>query len=131
MEKAFADWDKDVHQQWKLFINIYQEAKKQCIPKRIVESPNSTYSVPLDRKSSLKIKRKNRLWERYLNTKDGEVYLEYCNLQIRRITRKAQIAYERNITKESRNIPKNCGTTLTLKQKRAQVFLNCRGPRKG
>jgi hypothetical protein len=41
----------------------------------------------LKRKALSKIKRKERLWARYLNTRDGEAYKEYCKVIIYAITK--------------------------------------------
>jgi hypothetical protein len=41
------------------------------------------HTIPLDKKSLSKIKRKQRLWTRFLNTRDGEIYTEYCQVRIR------------------------------------------------
>jgi hypothetical protein len=38
------------------------------------------HTIPLDKKSLSKIKRKQRLWTRFLNTRDSEIYTEYCQV---------------------------------------------------
>jgi hypothetical protein len=64
------------------------------------------HTIPLDKKSS-KIKRKQRLWTRFLNTRDGEIYAEYCQVrnQVRNITRKIT-QHEKRIATEVKSNPK-------------------------
>jgi hypothetical protein len=65
------------------------------------------HTIPLDKKSS-KIKRKQRLWTRFLNTRDGEIYAEYCQVrnQVRNITRKITRQHEKRIATEVKSNPK-------------------------
>jgi hypothetical protein len=62
------------------------------------------HTIPLDKKSLSKIKRKQRLWTRFLNTRDGEIYTEYCQVrnQVRNITRQ----HEKRIATEVKSNPK-------------------------
>ena len=60
--------------------------------------------MPLDNKIVAKIERKQRLWSRYLKTKDHEIYLEYC--KVKSLTRKITRQYEKNIATQVKTNPK-------------------------
>ena len=76
-----------------------RQAEEQCIPKKIISQRARKYPVPLYVKTRAKIKMKNRLWKKFLLTKDVQNYQEFCRLrnQVRRLTRKAQKQYEKDI----------------------------------
>ena len=93
----FEKCEDNVKEMWGVFTRKMHEAK-MFIPKRTVKlnsnssSNKNKYKRPLDMKSLCRIKRKSRLWEKYCQTNDGQVYVEYRKVsnQIRCITRKAQ-----------------------------------------
>ena len=74
-----------------------REAVERCIPKKVMSERTQKYPVPLNVKIRAKIRRTNRLWNKYLLTRDVQAYQEYCRLrnQVRRLTRKAQKIYEK------------------------------------
>ena len=110
----FEKCEDNVKEMWRVFNRKMREAEK-FIPKRTVKFNNNSssnknkYKRPLDRKSLCRIKRKSRLWEKYCQTNDGHVYLEYRKVsnQVRRITRKAQKVLEKNVAKQAMTNPKN------------------------
>ena len=55
-----------------------------------------------------KKRKKYRLWKRYLDTEDGEIYTEYrrCSNQLRNMTRKLTKHYEKNLAKSAKSNPK-------------------------
>ena len=92
------DWDAefskrkgDVQAQWDIFTIKIREVVERCIPKKVM-SERSKNPGPLNVKIRAKIRRKNRLWKKYLLTRDVQAYQEYCRLrnQVRRLIRKAQ-----------------------------------------
>ena len=104
------DWEdtlnacgNDINKMWKTFKSKMEEAEK-LIPKKVITINDNKrkYAKPLDRKTLAKIKRKNRLWERYTRSNDGKAYLEYCKVenQVRGLTRKAEKAIERAACKK-------------------------------
>ena len=109
----FEKCEDNVKELWRLFTRKMREAEK-FIQKRTVKlnsnssSNKNKYKRPLDRKSLCRIKRKSRLWEKYCQTNDGQVYLEYRKVsnQVRRITRKAQKVLEKNVAKLAKTSPK-------------------------
>ena len=107
---------------WKTFSDKLEQAEERCIPQKKVFINNQLskrHSVRLDKKSLSKIKRKNRLWERYCKTQDGEVYLEFCRLrnQVRSITRKAKKALEKSVAMQAKKNPKKFWQFVNRKTK--------------
>ena len=88
-----------------MFSDKFKESEKECIPKKIVRIGKRKFSCSLDRKGLSKRKRKYRLWKRYLETKDANVYQEYCRCrnQVRRITRKALKQQEKKVAKNAKS----------------------------
>ena len=73
-----TDWEdtinahgKDTNKMWKTFKSKMEEAEN-LIPKKVITiNDKKKYDKLLDRKPLAKIKRKNRLWERYMRSNDG------------------------------------------------------------
>ena len=113
-----VDWDNimsnttDINDLWNIFTNKYNEAEKNCIPTRIVYidgKKSKRLTMPLDKKSLRKIKKKNKLWSSVRrNLADDEKELEYKKLrnQIRKLTRKAKKVTEKNIARSVKGNPK-------------------------
>ena len=73
-QELFKDCPDDVNEQWNIFANIFSIAEKECVPRKTISCGKRTFSIPLDRKN-LAIKRKKyKLWQRFLATRDGEIY---------------------------------------------------------
>ena len=87
-----------------MFEKKVKEAEVRCIPRKIVKTGKRKFSCTLDRKSLAKRKKKHRLWKRYLESKDGKVYEEYCRCrnQVRRMTRRAIKLHEKDIAKKAK-----------------------------
>ena len=79
-------------------------AEKASIPKKIIRTGKRRFNVTLDRKALSKRKKKYRLWKRYMQTKDGKIYEEYCRCrnQLRRMTRQAAKTKERDVAKRAK-----------------------------
>ena len=105
---TFSECADDVNEQWKIFSTLYSEAEKSCVPRKIIKSGSKRFSVPLDKKALAKKRKKYRLWKRYLDSQDGQVYVEYrrCCNQLRRLTRKATMLCEKKIASKSKSNPK-------------------------
>ena len=101
----FSDCDEDIDKVWKKFMEKYTEAEKECIPRKTIATGKKKFSYLLDRKTLSKRKKKYRLWKRYLETKDGTIYTEYCRCrnQLRRLTRNAVKIHENNIAKNTKS----------------------------
>ena len=107
-DELFQDHLEDVNQLWDIFAKKYAEAESVCVPKKVVKSGTKRFTVPLDRKTLAKKRKKYRLWKRYLETREGEIYSEYrkCSNQLRRLTRKAAKICEQRIASNSKGNPK-------------------------
>ncbi len=79
------------------------------IPKTRGGKKKVSSKTTLDKKALGKIKKKYKLWQRYLKTRNGEIYQEYCRArnQVRRLTRKAIRNLEKDIAKQAKVNPKN------------------------
>ena len=101
---------QDVNEMWGTFKNRMNQALDNCVPKRTITigGNNKQRHKALDKRLLAKIKRKKRLWERYIKTQDGIAYLQYCKVrnQLRAATRKAQKQIEKNIAKQAKANPK-------------------------
>jgi len=90
---------KDVDMLWEEFEIAFKAAEKECVPRKIVRTTKRKTTHYFDRKTLYHRKRKYRLWQRFLETKDVKVYKEYCRVrnQVRRLTRKAVKQREKKI----------------------------------
>ena len=78
-EENLKSCGDDVNKMWAMFKSKMKEAEELITSKVVtINGKNKKYKTPLDRKSLAKIKRKNRLWDRYCKTSSGQAYLEYC-----------------------------------------------------
>ena len=77
---------------------------KHAFQKKIINTGKRKFSYPLDRYSLSRRKKKQRLWKRYLESKDADVYKEYCKCrnQVRRLSRAAIKKYEKVIARKSK-----------------------------
>ena len=118
-EKILGDCEDDVNTQWEIFHNKYKQAEEACVPKRILKTSKKKFSVPLDKRTLAKKRRKHRLWQRFLETEDGKVYTEYrrCSNQLRRLTRKATKIFEKGIAKSAKTQPKKFWKYVSSKTK--------------
>ena len=92
------DWDTctdNVEAQWCKFKSIFDKSIEETIPIKVINrigkrKQDPKHTIPLNKKALSKIKRKERLWTRCLNTREGEAYKEYCKArnQVRTLTRK-------------------------------------------
>ena len=100
----FHDYEDDIDQMWEIFYKRFQCAEEECIPQKVVKSGKRKFKYPLDRASLRKRKKKNRLWKRYMITRDMSIYEEYCRCrnQFRRLTRKAAKNIEREIASKAK-----------------------------
>ena len=100
----FHDYEDDIDQMWEIFYKRLQCAEEEYIPQKVVKSGKRKFKYPLDRASLGKRKKKNRLWKRYMITRDMSIYEEYCRCcnQFRRLTKKAAKNIEREIASKAK-----------------------------
>ena len=100
--------------------SIYVEQKVyEIIDLKTVKVGKRRFRLSLDRKTLSKRKRKYRLWKRYMESKDGKVYAEYCRCrnQLRRMTRKATKLHEKEIAKRAKKDIKPFSSYVNSKTK--------------
>ena len=111
------DWSMELEQhvtvsaKWNYFKNKLLEEEKKFIPvfkAKNVSNIARKSPYPLEHKILAKIKKKHRAWQRYMETRDGVKYQEYCRLrnQVRSLTRKAQANLEKSVADEAKSNPK-------------------------
>jgi hypothetical protein len=130
MEKDLdLDWDlkfnrvkDDADAQWSEFCNILKEAEDKWIPKKIFSGAprwKEYGKVPLEASNLKKIRKKHRCWQRFLETREGTKWNEYCRQrnQVRNISRKILRSTERDIAKEAKKNPKKFWSYVHSKTK--------------
>ena len=107
-EAEFSNHQGDVQAQWGICMSKLRQAEEQCIPKKRLSQRARKYPVPLDVKTRAKVNLKNRLSKKFLLTKDVQNDQGFCRLrnQIKRLTRKAQKQYEKDIINQIKQNPK-------------------------
>ena len=76
----------DAEKQWQLFKSKYLELVDKYIPKRTFSKTSQTPGDTRDKYCKdvkLAVKKKHRLWQRYMETKDGQKYNEYVQARNR------------------------------------------------
>lgn len=102
---------KDVHQQWEIFKEAYDDAVERHIPK-IKIGNRKIVKTPIERNTRKKLRnlinKKNKEWNKYLKSRDPSVRTKFRRLrnQVRSLTRKAEKIYEKNIVAAVKTNPK-------------------------
>ena len=93
---------KDIQDLWTWLRNILTEARDTYIPsKNITGKRKKQHTDHYDEKIIRKIRKKHKCWQRYMETRSGEKYIEYRRLsnQVKNLTKKAKKNMERDIAK--------------------------------
>ena len=105
------DWktildNKDVEEQWKIILNALETTIKKNVPSRSFDTGN--HPLPIDNKNKAEIRKKHRMWSRYIETKDSEKKKKYNRQRnkVRGITRKLKKDKEKQIAEEAKRNPK-------------------------
>ena len=88
-----------------LIILFIKEEEFKFVPnKQINEKTKERRKVPLDKPTLCAIRKKHRCWQRYMETKSEEKYLEYTRqrLKAKTMMRKLQNNIERDISKKAK-----------------------------
>ena len=135
-EELKIDWVKffnepqnsgSINNMWNGFKNKIASAMDSCIPKATIKvnfSSKKRKTNRFDRRCLSLIKRKKRLWEKFIETKDGYAYLEYCRVrnQVRTATRKARKVIEKEIAKLAKKNPKKFWQYVNRKTKKRSTI---------
>ena len=117
----------NINKLWEGFKNKIASAMDSCIPKATIKVHVSNKKRKMnrfDRRTMSLIKRKKRLWEKFMKSKDGYAYLEYCRVrnQVRAATRKARKLIEKEISKQAKNNPKKFWQYVGRKTKKRSTI---------
>lgn len=98
-EEYFAECNSNVSLLWEKFYRKFKDVEKECIPTKKVGVGKRRNSFSLNKECLKKRKKKCRLWKCYIQSKDKNVYHDYCKArnQVRRMTRKAARDQEKRI----------------------------------
>ena len=109
-----------VNEKWTFIRNRIQDSAEKNIPKsNIKDKFNVKYKAPLDEKSLGKLKKKHRLWKKYIRTKDSDVYKEFCRArnEVRKLTKKARRMKEKGVSEAAKDNPKKFWNYVNNKTK--------------
>ena len=108
------DWElelskfKTIDEKWNFFKNKVKESVDENIPKKRVGKNHKFKPGLMNERLLAKIRKKHRAWQRYMETKEGEKYQEYCKIRnkVKSLVRKAKIDYEKIISENAKSNPK-------------------------
>lgn len=101
--------DLSEQESWNKFSNILEEAMKEFIPIHTSKGNRKRkHQLYMDREGFSLLKRKDRSWEKYLESKDISDYKAYCDTRnvLRSHTRKLRHDFEESISTEIKTNPK-------------------------
>ena len=92
---------------WQAIKTNMMKDMKDFIPTIDLHCNMAKGNTPLNKEIHAKVK-KQRCWKRYLETIHPQKYKEYCRVrnQVRRMTRKTKISYEKDIASDGKSNPK-------------------------
>jgi hypothetical protein len=120
------DWEAEmctmnnVEEKWQYFVQMYTCLVEQFVPKRAVKITNSGVGTEKNKEKHRPnvdfhilrtIKRKHRLWQRFIETRDGQKY-ELFKKQRNKLKGQMRAARRRlfkKISKDAKKIQKNFG----------------------
>ena len=94
----------DVNAQWNIFKDIYNDLVSTFIPIKFSKIENSDKNK-YNKEIIIAVKKKHRLWQRFIETKSGEKYIEYA--KARNKAKGLIRSFHRNINKKIANDIKN------------------------
>ena len=103
---------EDVNEQWTFFKTNFSKIEIKYVPRKTVYingKLSKKLSSPLDRKTLLKIKKKNKIWSKMrknLATEEEKLQYNRIRNQIRKLTRKLKKMKENIIAKNAKTNPK-------------------------
>ena len=120
-----ADWNVllgngNIDDQWYRLKEFIKLSENEYIPHRVVNnSGKHKGKIPLDQASVRKIKKKHALWKRYMETREGRYYDEFCKMRnkVRKLTRNLQKQFEKKLANEAKTNPKAIWKYINSKSK--------------
>ena len=124
-----TDWSEilgtsTINHQWLGFKEYIKNIEDEFIPHQLVSNINRHKGkVPLNKES---VKKKHILWKRYMETKEGKYYTEYCRArnQVRKLTRRIQKEFEMKLATEAKANPKAVWKYMKSKTKNREGVSN-------
>jgi hypothetical protein len=110
----------DVEVKWQRFRTYMGDLVDRFVPQKEIDTrKKKKWKTPLDISHLKHIRKKHALWKKFIRTKSGESYQNYCRTRnkIRSITRKAQKEYEKKIAREAKKNPKAVWNFIKSKTK--------------
>lgn len=101
--------DLGVSEAWDTLRNVVHNAMEECIPKvRVGVAKKARKPLWLNDSAMAKVKKKRQAYERYLQTRDGQDYLQYARArnQARKACRTAVRELEKSVAKKAKQNPK-------------------------
>ena len=97
-------------EKWNRLKEAIQTAEAKYTPVRPHNplADNSKRSTPLENKTVKRIKKKHRLWNRYMETRAKKYHQEFCKIRnkVKSLTRQAKREYEKSIAIQAKSNPK-------------------------
>ena len=123
-ELSNIDWSKkigwitDPEEAYEVFTETLSTLYEKYIPTKIVGTGNK-YKKSYDKDTVRAIKKKHRAWQRYMETRSGQKYIEYVRQRnkVSKLTQKAQRDYEKAIAQDVKNNPKKFWKYVKTKTK--------------
>ena len=110
-----------LEEKWNKFKETILAVEDKYTPKRSYNplADNSKRSTPLEKETVTLIKKKHRLWTRYMETRDKKYHKEFCKTRnkVKTLTRKAKRDHEKSIALEAKNNPKKFWNYVKAKTK--------------
>ena len=123
------DWNKILHPEgpetdadvmWNTFETVITDVQEKCIPNRMVtKTRRKKRAVPLDKDILKEVKKKHRMWTRYMETSEEEKLRNYkrARNKVRNSTRRARRRIELAIAKDIKDQPKKFWNYVNAKTK--------------
>lgn len=99
----------DVNQKWSVFTKCVKDLVNKYVPKKVIDANKAKkWVTPMSAVNIQHIRKKHNLWKKYMRTKDGQIYSEYCRIRnkVRSLTRRLKRDFETNIAREAKKNPK-------------------------
>ena len=111
-------WITDPEEAYEVFTETLSTLCEKYIPTKTVGSGNK-YKKSYDKDTVRAIKKKHRAWQRYMETRSGQKYIEYVRQRnkVSKLTKKAQRDYEKAIAQDVKNNPKKFWKYVKTKTK--------------
>ena len=111
--------DQEIEEMWNVLKHEVVKCMDLCIPKTKCNQNKKCTPLWMNDKVLKKIKKKFKLFQRYLLTKDGKDYSKYAKMQneSKNLIKSTRKAYERKIAEECKNNPKSFWTYVQERTK--------------